>query len=617
MFASLRVDAAAVPLDGTLGRERTLTASPLSFRTLPLPTVSLTTGGDLEVKETLGQGGMGKVTVGVQRALEREVAVKMLLPEYQDDREARAILLAEALAAGQLEHPNIVPVHLLAQDAAGHPLLVMKRVSGVSWFELLEDDGHVAWGSFQGLSSDHLRSHLEILMQVANAVSFAHSRGVLHRDIKPSNVMVGEFGEVYLVDWGLATRFGAGAPPNAGMLGTPQFVAPEMLDDSLEQGPWTDVYLMAATLHHVLTRTPRHHGADLRETLVNAWRSDPVSYGASVPAELAELANRCTQRDPALRLRSASAFRAALADYLAHRASLALAERAAARLAERPRELRSPEDVALSRRLATEARFGLLSALGDWPENERARAGLREALGVLAEIELAGENLEAARAFAAEIEPPDQQILEAISALDQKLASRAQESSELRAMARDHDPRIDSAGRFWLAIFVTSVAAGTTIFFIARGNTRTDPVGPAGLVLVMVGILLAVGVGILLARKRLFSNALSRRLIGSFLLTLAGIFFHRVLAWVDGRPVELTLRSDMMLSAVALSIVGLFGSRAWLWGALCLFAGSVAATLLPGVEREVFGAAAVLSFLAVAWGEKLRVDSTRAGRQKG
>ncbi|MCB9615733.1 MAG: protein kinase [Sandaracinus sp.] len=126
--------------------------------------------------------------------LEREVAVKGLREDL-DTPLVRARLLLEARVTGRLEHPNVVPVHLVTEDDEGRPRIVLKRIEGRSWRELLDErppDGR------------DLAEHVRILGQVCQAIRFAHSRGVLHRDLKPENVMVGDFGEVYVVDWGIA-----------------------------------------------------------------------------------------------------------------------------------------------------------------------------------------------------------------------------------------------------------------------------------------------------------------------------------------------------------------------------------------------------------------------------
>ena len=115
-----------------------------------------------------------------------------------------ARFVSEVQAVGKLEHPGIIPVHALGLHEDGRPVLVMKRVYGVSWMELLQDAAHPAWEGWSGDPKDRLDGHLEILMQVCNAAHFAHSRGIVHRDIKPENIMLRPDGYVKVLDFGLA-----------------------------------------------------------------------------------------------------------------------------------------------------------------------------------------------------------------------------------------------------------------------------------------------------------------------------------------------------------------------------------------------------------------------------
>ena len=304
-------------------------------RSLPRLAVSPVGAGEasgnaeLELRGLLGEGGMGRVLLGAQRSLGRDVAVKTAHPGADDA--TNDALVTEGIVTGGLEHPNIVPIHLLGLDAAGLPVLVMKRVVGVSWGDLLADPAHAAWTRLPMLPQDRTRAHLEILMQVASALAFAHARGWVHRDLKPDNVMIGEFGEVYLMDWGLAARAGERI---VGLTGTPAYMAPEMVQPNGVVDARTDVYLLGASLHHVLAGTPRHAGDALKVVLEAAWISAPVVYGADVPDELGALANRATAVDPAARPDGALAFRQAILDYLAHRSATSLAVVADERLAE-------------------------------------------------------------------------------------------------------------------------------------------------------------------------------------------------------------------------------------------------------------------------------------------
>ena len=272
---------------------------------------------DLKMIGLLGQGGMGRVDLAIQRVFDRTVAVKRVRPDQLGTGESAA-LIREARITGSLEHPNIVPAYALGRSDDG-PMLVMKRVQGVPWSTLIYHDDHTAWRDHHG---DRLGRHLEILMQVCNGIELAHRRGVVHRDLKPDNIMVGDLGEVYVLDWGVAAHLED--PPNYNIAGTPSYMAHEMLNGSFNLSARTDVYLLGGLLHEVLVHAPRHPGTALLDVLVLVFESAPFAYDGTVPRELAEICNRATAHNAADRFESALAFRAALAQFLEHRGSLDL-----------------------------------------------------------------------------------------------------------------------------------------------------------------------------------------------------------------------------------------------------------------------------------------------------
>jgi len=141
-----------------------------------------------ELCDLLGRGGMGEVLLAHDVRIGREVAIKRMR-NAEPDPEAEARFLREAKIQARLQHPAIVPVHELGRDAEGRPYFTMKRLAGVTLHELLG-------GPLQRL--------LRALAEVCLAIEFAHEHGVIHRDIKPTNIMLGDFGEVYVLDWGIA-----------------------------------------------------------------------------------------------------------------------------------------------------------------------------------------------------------------------------------------------------------------------------------------------------------------------------------------------------------------------------------------------------------------------------
>ncbi|MGD0525776.1 MAG: protein kinase [Polyangiaceae bacterium] len=206
----------------------------------------------LVLSRELARGGMGHVHPAADLNLLRHVALKRLDKSYATNPFFRDAFIAEGQITGQLEHPNIVPVHELAIDPNGAPYFTMKLVQGDSFDRWLRK--HPVG------SVDRIAGGIEILLKVCDALAYAHYRGVVHRDLKPANIMVGDFGQVYLMDWGLAKLVrsqpasGEGALMNApGPVGTPDYMAPEQArgnpDDVDER---SDVFGMGALLFEVL-----------------------------------------------------------------------------------------------------------------------------------------------------------------------------------------------------------------------------------------------------------------------------------------------------------------------------------------------------------------------------
>jgi len=286
-----------------------------------------------ELIERLGAGGMGEVWVGLQSSLDRPVAVKRLLPHRLEDaphavNDVIAEFRLEAVISARLEHPNIVPVHDLDQADDGNPLMAMKMVEGTTWSALLAQD-------FEAMSApDFLGKHLPILVATANAVAYAHDRGIVYRDIKPAQVMVGEFGEVLLADWGLALAWKDTRRKYASLLplptpetasnpaGTPAMMAPEQTDrDPKRIGPHTDIFLLGATLFFLLTGTypyqaPSSQIAYFKALAVEHERPEVRTPLRWVPKELSEIAMKAMAPAPENRYPNATAFRQALTDWM-------------------------------------------------------------------------------------------------------------------------------------------------------------------------------------------------------------------------------------------------------------------------------------------------------------
>jgi hypothetical protein len=272
-----------------------------------------------EARGLLGVGAMGEVHLCRDGWIGRDVAVKTA-PRDAAARETRERFLREARIQGQLEHPSIVPVYDMGIDADGDEFFAMKRVSGRTLTDVIED---LAVGDSPALSSEFSRVRLlGIFRQVCLAIEYAHSRGVVHRDLKPANLMVGQFGEVYVLDWGLARVRGVAgesfgpidAVPGGTLagqtLGTPGYMAPEQIASADSADERADVYALGAILFEILTLTPLNPGLthDARLRATQLARREPPSARVpdlDIPPELDAICLGATAHDPEARTASA------------------------------------------------------------------------------------------------------------------------------------------------------------------------------------------------------------------------------------------------------------------------------------------------------------------------
>ena len=407
-------------------------------------------GALIDPGAVLGEGGMGVVSSARQAHLNREVAIKAV----RDQRPfAAQMLYREAQVLGGLQHPNIVPVHMLGADADGQPLLVMKRLEGDAWSDYMPRGERSLTAPGE---RDPLDWHLGVLMAVCNAVHYAHSRGVVHRDIKPGNVMVGEFGEVYLLDWGLAASvsrdnaFGlTEASDIRHVAGTPGYLAPEMATaDGSSIDERTDVYLLGGCLHTILTGAPRHQGSTAMDRLLLAFSSPAFDYDEDVPAELAAICNRamCELRED--RYPSALSFRQALEGFRRHRSSVVLTREAADRVEAFRAAVESAdgsqETAIRIHGLFGECHFGLRQALREWAANDEARRGLQRLLEARIDYELEHGSSTAAEMLISEL-PDANPVFDA--RLRERRLEQAAEADRLRALQRMWDLDLGMGGR--------------------------------------------------------------------------------------------------------------------------------------------------------------------------
>ncbi|MFZ2959559.1 MAG: serine/threonine-protein kinase [Candidatus Ozemobacteraceae bacterium] len=331
---------------------------------------------DFELLSELGKGGMGVVYKVRQTSIDREIALKMIKPEFMADEIVKKKFLSEALVTGELDHPNIVPIHELGTTDEGNLFYAMKQVKGKSWKELIK-------GKSQG-------ENLETLRRVCDAVAFAHSHGVIHRDLKPENVMLGDFGEVMVMDWGLAASVWDESKAEklsgqTGRAGTPTYMSPEMARSEIDNiGFPTDVYLLGGILYEIVTGLKPHHGANAYGCICAAAKNEIQT--TEKKGELVEIALKAMSTKPADRFATVKEFQQAIQAYQSHLESLNLVQVARKDLEE------AKEDYQTYAR----AVFGFEEALKLWPENREASEGVLRGRKAYAECALKHDDLDLA-----------------------------------------------------------------------------------------------------------------------------------------------------------------------------------------------------------------------------
>lgn len=317
-----------------------------------------------ELRDMIGKGGMGRIYRARQKSVDRDIAVKLINPKYFGDDEMRRIFVREAVVTGCLDHPNIIPVHEVCELDDGGAFYVMKEIQGTPWNKVAGEQT--------------IGENLEILLKVGDALAFAHDRGVIHRDIKPENVMLGGFGEVLLLDWGIAAGFGNGPASdkaarldaNSDIEGTPQYMAPEtVVGDPTKLDHRSDIYLLGATLFELITGKKPHGGPTI-EAIVHA-AAENVIQPTDKDGELIDIALKAMATDPEDRYQSVKEFQQAIRNFQAHAESLALTRQAREDLSK-AYQSEDYNDYA-------QAMYGFREALSLWTDNDEARVGLSNA----------------------------------------------------------------------------------------------------------------------------------------------------------------------------------------------------------------------------------------------
>jgi len=546
----------------------------------------------LSVGKLLGQGGAGSVHEAWQPSLERAVAIKRIRrrPITED---LVTSLVEEARLAGALEHPNILPVHDLGRDRPGNPVLVMQKVQGTTWADLLASPDHRAWERWRG---DRLERHVQILIQVCRAVEFAHARRIVHLDLKPENVMLGDFGEVWLMDWGVATRLDEmDKLPKGQVVGTPAFMAPEMLVGRSCTEERTDLFLLGATLQMVLTGKLPYSGDRIETVLRKVLHCEDPALPAGTPAELATIVRTARAKHLDDRYPDVTTFRMALEDFLEHRGAQRVIDAASHRLEELERVLGQAlgDTAALARsaasiaNLSSRARFGFEQALTLWPEAAEARDGLQRTLVATIGFELDRDNVTAVGPLIDALPAPVPELAaryaKAKAALDEDLDARArlQEiEEESRFEAGDWSRSIGMLvnGTLW-AVALLAWGRG-----IATG--AVEDVEGFNLVVALIGTTVSLTV-VAVLRGLFLDNQVRRGFTAAYLVFIIALDLNRIAALFLDVPFTHTLMADHVVLIMFMGVLAAFVAPTLWFAAGVAIAGMMATMLWPDLQMGI------------------------------
>lgn len=594
--------AAPVPLEDSL---RMLTLG-LPDSELEIPSRMLE-DAELQIVSLLGKGGMGAVYLAKERVLNREVAIKTTLASA--NREASAALCAEGVITGSLEHPGIVPIHQLAKASDGRPVLVMKRIEGTAWSTLLADTEHPAWTRL-GTIDDRRAFHVDILARVCDALAFAHSRGVIHRDIKPENVMVGEYGEVYLVDWGLAIREG-GQPTKRGLVGTPRYMAPEMVAGEIVDAR-TDVYLVGATLHEILTGEPPHSGDTLHRVLLAALQSAPKTYSAETPADLADIATRAMAREPDGRYPTIRHVRDALGAHARNRASQTLSERANQILSGElePMLRTATKDFSIIYRALAECRFALREARREWPRNPRVESAEHRLAAATVRVEVLRRDPAAARTALANAGFELPELAEELECLERELLAERSESERVRRLAELGESNAQVRTRMATGMLGAVGAIAVSVYSMMVEARHTITVFDLVTFPMITGTFGVAAVAV--SGRELLSHPFNRRAVIWLFGCLAAIIVDRLLALLVGTPPAHVLVHDLAVLTACFALGALWLFRLLAIAALMLFATGVYIALHPSEAHWLFNLSTTLSLVIALFAARQRSNTAES-----
>ena len=475
---------------------------------------------EITIGHVIGEGGMGIVYLGHQFHPKRDVAIKRLKTQTQYLKKA---LYREAMITGSLSHPTIIPIYELNLEGGASPEVVMKRIEGKTILDMIRSS----------TSSSNLHTLLRVIQQVCNGLEYAHSKGIVHRDIKPDNIMMGEFGEVYILDWGVAAQkeetFNF---PNV-MVGTPAYMAPEMLyGDSQKVDERTDVYLLGATLHHILTGEVRHTAENMNDITQQILESESYQYDDSVPLLLAHLANKACHRDPDKRIQSPAEFRRKIQEYFDYSQAFSISDTAQKDFDTLKHLLNQKEwtdhEKSSIQQLYNRSRFGFEQALDIWPDFKTAKKHLKEIKLAMVSFYLSLHNLDAAKPLIGEVDELPSELKHMIKRLQIEQEIQQDEVQQYRKIQKKKES--STLFRVYFAMGMLSVCFIMMFFLFQIEDVNPNTIPPETLFFQSITFSVPLVPLMIFGRSRFLVSPNARRAAVAIFGVVVTIILHRWIA---------------------------------------------------------------------------------------
>ncbi len=494
---------------------------------------------NIQKKQVLGIGGMGTVYLAEQKFPFRNVAVKQA---NNDTTTSQATIFQEAMIAGGLEHPSIVPIYEVQHSEIHGPEIIMKRIEGQTFLELIQEkQGKDGW----------IKRAFHICIAICQALEYVHSKRILHRDIKPENIMLGRFGEVYLLDWGLAVPMDNAEHLPKGICGSLQYMPPEMLlGDPSVLDERTDIFLLGATLHEAITGEARYSGTSMEDIKEQIRRCKEKVINRENGEMIGAIINKACARNPNDRYQSMQDFRTELELFLERREAVVLRNMADKERSTLEEGLKKQLPAKLLFPHFHRARFAYERALEIWNEDMDSKKGLFQLLMTAIQFHLSRHELDVVEQLFKYAKPNSSKEKDLFMLRHRQYESMKHERRRLESIASKYDFFPSMRSLIIVVITFVSIAVIALSFLKPLQQLDASLVSPALLFYHSIFYLFPVALFLILGRELIQKNLAIRKVVTAIFGSIFIVMLHRWIAMEQGDATHAIIAVDFFILGV-------------------------------------------------------------------